>query len=97
MLRLAARWKIPRDVALAALSRDDRCIYCRREFGELGGPRGAVASWEHIVNDLTRVTLDNIGLCCVSCNSSKGVKALGLWLTSRYCTERGISSAVLRR
>ena len=37
-------------------------------------------------------TLQNIALCCVSCNSSKGSKALTVWLESKYCKVREISS-----
>jgi len=45
-------------------------------------------------------------LCCVGCNASKGIKDIEVWLASRYCSERGISShsvapvvkeAILRR
>jgi hypothetical protein len=32
-----------------------------------------------------------MSLCCRSCNSSKGVKPLDLWLESAYCKKRGIS------
>ena len=91
LLRTAARWKIPRDLAAVVIARDVRCIYCSREFGEPQGPRVECPSWEHIVNDESIVTVDNIGLCCVGCNASKGRKTLRLWLASDYCTNRGIS------
>lgn len=85
LIRTARRWKIPREVALAVLARDIRCVYCGHGFGELQGPRAAWRSWEHIVNDLALVNEDNIALCCVGCNASKGTKTLSAWLNSRYC------------
>lgn len=90
LLRTAARWKIPRELALAAIERDARCIYCGREFGEPQGPRAACPSWEHIENDESIVTPENIALCCVGCNASKGVKPLSTWLGTKYCADRGI-------
>ncbi len=91
LVRAAARWKVPRDLALAVLARDLRCIYCSRDFAaEMSGPRAGLASWEHIINDESIVTLENIALCCIGCNSSKGTKNLGDWLKSKYCQTRGI-------
>jgi hypothetical protein len=51
-----------------------------------------MSSWEHIVNDATIINADNIALCCVACNSSKGAKGLLNWLGSDYCKHKGISS-----
>lgn len=85
LIRTARRWKIPREMALAVIARDRCCVYCGHEFGEPQGPRAAWASWEHIVNDVALVNLENIALCCVGCNASKGTRALGAWLNSDYC------------
>ena len=54
------------------------------------GPRKAVATWEHIVNDQNIITRENIARCCAACNSSEGTKKLSDWLRSKYCKERGI-------
>ncbi|MGY8837888.1 hypothetical protein [Pseudoalteromonas nigrifaciens] len=51
----------------------------------------ASASWEHIINDASIITRENIALCCRGCNASKGQKTLSDWLESKYCKERGIS------
>ncbi len=91
LIRTAARWGIPRELALEVLARDVRCIYCGRGF-DLAGPRTGVPSWEHIVNDVSVVNAMNIALCCVSCNASKGTKTLEMWLKSDYCNVRGITS-----
>ena len=50
-----------------------------------------MATWEHIVNDAKIITRDNIARCCASCNASKGVKPLSVWLDSAYCKSRGIT------
>ena len=55
------------------------------------GPRKAVATWEHIVNDSSVVTHENIARCCVACYSSKGTKKLSDWRQSSYCKKRGIN------
>lgn len=91
LLRTAAKWQIPRELALTVIARDLRCIYCNRKFGEPQGPRASCPSWEHIVNDESIVNLSNIALCCVGCNASKGTKPLSLWLKSKYCSEHEIS------
>lgn len=96
LIRTAARWKIPRGIALIAIARDVRCIYCNRKFDvDLSGPRAGFASWEHIINDETIVTPENIALCCMGCNSSKGTKSLRDWLDSAYCQMRGINPATI--
>jgi hypothetical protein len=56
-----------------------------------GGSRRTVATWEHIINDASIVTPENIARCCVACNSSKGTKNLSDWMQSNYCKKRGIN------
>ena len=82
------RWNIPDWLEREVRGRDARCVYCRAEFGS---SHGSAASWEHIVNDATIVTRENIALCCVSCNASKGTRLLSDWLDSDYCRRRGIT------
>jgi len=53
--------------------------------------RGRRPSWEHIVNDERIVNRENIAICCISCNASKGAKELSVWLSSKYCVQRGIN------
>ena len=45
----------------------------------------------NIVNDIRINGVDNIALCCMSCNASKGAKLLEIWLESNYCIDRGIT------
>ena len=56
-----------------------------------GVSRKSVATWEHIINDASIITRENIARCCVSCNSSKGTKDLSDWLQSSYCKKKGIN------
>lgn len=48
-------------------------------------------TWEHIINDARIVNIDNIALCCCSCNASKGAKALATWINSNYCKKKKIT------
>jgi hypothetical protein len=89
------RWKIPLALEQLVRERDRACVYCRRGFGDLQSPRGTRPSWEHIVNDESLISADNVALCCISCNASKGAKPLRDWLSSTYCGDRGISAMTM--
>ena len=56
------------------------------------GSRRDVATWEHIINDASIVTLENIARCCNACNASKGAKTLRDWLGSDYCRRKGVTA-----
>lgn len=86
---MANRWGIPRWLEQEVLERDRACVYCGIMFGQLDAPRRTRPSWEHIVNDASIITRENIALCCIGCNASKGAKSLQAWFSSRYCDERG--------
>jgi hypothetical protein len=89
------RWGIPDALEKHVRRRDKRCIYCRiwlLDFPPSNGSRRAVATWEHIINDASIVTAENVARCCASCNSSKGTKRLSEWLASIYCARRGITA-----
>jgi hypothetical protein len=85
------RWNIPDWLEKEVMERDKSCIYCGVVFGFADARFGSRPSWEHILNDAGIITRENIALCCRSCNSSKGVKVLSVWLDSPYCKKRGIS------
>lgn len=84
------RWNIPAWLEAEVIARDTSCVYCGISFGACG-TRRSKASWEHIINDAKIINLDNIALCCMSCNSSKGAKLLADWLNSNYCAKKNIS------
>lgn len=88
---MANRWGIPKEVEDAVRLRDTTCVYCGIEFKNEDSSRKTKPSWEHIVNDIRIKGADNIALCCMSCNASKGSKTLIDWLTSDYCKSKAIS------
>jgi hypothetical protein len=87
------KWGIPAWLEREVRQRDKKCVYCGTPMLEslpADGSRKSVATWEHIINDARIVTRENIARCCASCNSSKGIKKLSLWIESSYCKRRGI-------
>jgi len=87
-------WGIPEWLEQEVRNRDKKCVYCgvvMLESVPQGSPRGQAATWEHIINDASIVTRENIARCCSSCNSSKGTKDLAVWIESPYCKKRGIN------
>ena len=89
------RWNIPRWLEAEVTARDTNCVYCRTPFALHDGPRRARQSWEHIVNDMRIITRENIALCCIGCNASKGARDLTVWLKSKYCMSRGITPSTV--
>ncbi len=88
---MANRWGIPKDVEDYVKQRDTKCVYCGVEFSEKNKSRKSKPSWEHIINDIRINGIDNITLCCMSCNASKGAKLLEDWLQSDYCKKKNIT------
>ena len=89
---MANNWNIPAWLEKEVRERDKKCVYCGIEFTSPSVARKSVASWEHIINDAKIITRENIALCCIGCNASKGQKQLSVWLQSQYCKNRGINS-----
>lgn len=89
---MANAWGIPLNIEELVLERDKRCVYCGCEFGT---ERAKKRSWEHIINDIRITTLDNIALCCVGCNASKGSKDLATWFYSDNARKRGVTSETI--
>jgi len=88
------KWNIPDWLEKEVRERDTNCVYCGVRLIEKMpscGPRRAAATWEHIINDASIVTRENIARCCVACNSSKGTKKLSDWLQSSYCKKHRIN------
>jgi len=87
-------WGIPNWLEKEVQERDKACVYCGIQMIEQmppSGPRRNVATWEHIINDASIISRENIARCCVACNSSKGSKKLADWIQSSYCKKRGIN------
>ncbi len=92
---MANRWGIPKEVENFVKERDLNCVYCRQEFTEKPETKKQKPSWEHIVNDIRINGIDNISLCCMSCNASKRAKLLEDWLESDYCKRNDINEATV--
>ncbi|HRG20348.1 MAG TPA: HNH endonuclease [Saprospiraceae bacterium] len=88
---MANRWGIPKDVEEYVKQRDLFCIYCGIPFVNLLLTYKTRPTWEHIINDIRINDIDNIALCCGSCNASKGAKKVQVWLASKYCASKGIT------
>ena len=89
---MANQWGIPKVVEDEVLSRDKPCVYCGAAFGT---DRKSMKSWEHIINDVSLCSPENIALCCIGCNASKGSKLLEDWISSPAAVRRGISQATI--
>ncbi|WP_066630054.1 hypothetical protein [Labilibacter marinus] len=88
---MANLWGIPNEVEKLVIKRDIKCVYCGIEFSHEKIPRKNKASWEHIINDIRLNREDNVALCCISCNASKGAKLIKEWFKSDYCKRKNIS------
>lgn len=88
---MANQWGIPLEVEILVRDRDKRCVYCGVDFNLSTESRKSKSSWEHIVNDIRINRENNIALCCISCNASKGAKSLEGWLKSDYSRKKGIT------
>lgn len=88
---MANNWNIPAWLEKEVRERDTVCVYCGNEFTSFQTSKKSAASWEHIINDVSIITSENIALCCCGCNASKGQKKLSIWLKSKYCQDRGIT------
>lgn len=89
---MANKWGIPIEVENFVKQRDEICVYCGVNFTSNNLSRKSKASWEHIVNDIRINGTNNIALCCMSCNASKGANLLEDWLNSDYCKKKGITA-----
>lgn len=88
---MANKWGIPDNVENFVKQRDAKCVYCGVAFSEGNCSRKHKPSWEHIINDIRINGTDNIALCCMSCNASKGAKLIEEWLQSDYCKKKNIT------
>ena len=89
---MANKWNIPNWLEMEIRERDKVCVYCGVQFMPAAVSRKSLPSWEHIINDATIISRENIALCCCGCNASKGQKQLSIWLQSKYCKDRNITS-----
>lgn len=88
---MANRWGISKEVEEFVKQRDLQCIYCGISFIDKIFNNKTRPTWEHIINDIRLNQVENIELCCGSCNASKGQKLLIEWLNGKYCVTKNIT------
>lgn len=88
---------LPPDELDKIRERDQRCVYCGIELTDHGS-KNPPSSWRTIEHFLNAPPWDgptNVGLCCNSCNSSKGRKLLLDWFATPYCLIKKISETTV--
>lgn len=86
---------IPADIESEIRARDVRCVYCGKVMVPTTNPaRADWATIEHLdhlppFKYRPGQTAADFAICCASCNSSRGAKAL-----SAFVKERGIADTV---
>jgi len=93
------RYGLPDDKVDAVRERDRRCVYCHKEMHKPSAsvPRKDWATIEHFNHIPPWDNPDTIGICCFSCNSSRGNKPILDWFRTKYCKERNITPTTVAR
>ncbi|MEM2138112.1 MAG: hypothetical protein QW568_03425 [Candidatus Anstonellaceae archaeon] len=89
---------IPNGELLKIRERDKNCVYCHKEmlYPFVSGRQGDCATIEHLNFDgpfywEDGLQIEDIVLCCGSCNSSRGTKKLSDWFRTKYCIDKNIN------
>ena len=89
---------IPDKVLAELIARDVACVYCHKImiYPYIAKNSKNSATIEHLNFDgpyhwSNGLQVEDIVICCGSCNPSRGTKTLPDWFKSRYCIERNIS------
>ena len=95
---MANKFGIPEKVEQKIRRRDRRCVYCRKRmiYPCSGNNRRDWATIEHFresgpfywADGLNGLKEEDLAICCLSCNSSRGKKGLLIWFKSQYCIDR---------
>jgi hypothetical protein len=94
---MSNKFGIPDEELKKIRARDKRCVYCHKKMIEpCSDIRRDWASIEHFNcngpfywND--ELQIEDIAYCCISCNSSRGVKKLSDWFKTKYCIKKNIN------
>jgi len=89
---------IPESELHKVRSRDKKCVYCHKKmiFPYDVNRRQDSATIEHLNFDgpfywNDGLQIEDIVICCGSCNSSRGIKKLQDWFKTKYCVEKNIN------
>lgn len=99
LLKRAAHWGVPPEVLRKIVGRDEVCIYCHKKmsYGSSVGTPKDKATIEHFSDNPDWYEEVDVGICCGSCNSSKGNKKLSVWFKAAYCIERSINEKTVAK
>lgn len=92
------KFGIPPEKLQKVRERDKICVYCHKEmvFPYNRKDHSNSATIEHLSPVppfywKDGMQIDNITICCGSCNSSRGIKELDKWFKTEYCLKRNIN------
>ena len=86
---------IPPEIEKKIRDDDKKCVYCQKEMKKFSkvGKRSDMATVEHFREKgpfywKEGLKEEDIGICCCSCNSSRGILKLSDWFGKPYCADR---------
>ena len=92
------RFGIPEKELAKIRERDKKCVYCHKEmvYPSVVSKKKDSATIEHLNYDgpfywKEGLEMQDLVICCGSCNSSRGDKKLKDWFKSPYCLSKGIN------
>ena len=99
LLKRGDYWGVPREVSRKIIERDTVCIYCleKMSYGSSIGTPKNKATIEHFSDDPDWYEEVDVGICCGSCNSSKGNKKLSDWFKKDYCLNNNINEKTVTK
>jgi len=95
---MANKFGIPNNELLKIRKRDKRCAYCHKKmiYPFISARQSDCATIEHLNFNgpfywKEGLQIEDIVICCGSCNSSRGVKKLSDWFKTKFCTSKNIN------
>ena len=98
------KFGIPENELMRIRARDKNCVYCHKSMINPynSNNHGDSATIEHLSPVppfywKEGMKIENIVICCGSCNSSRGIKKLIDWFKTKYCTDRNINEETVAK
>jgi len=95
---MSNKYGIPEEELNKIRARDKRCVYCHKEMLKHHNKKnqGDSPTIEHLNSDppfywKDGLKIEDVAICCGSCNSSRGIKKLSDWFTVKFCKDRKIN------
>lgn len=95
---MANKFGIPNKELLKIRARDKMCVYCKKVmiYPCVGNKQRDWATIEHLNFDgpfywNEGLQIEDVIICCGSCNSSRGIKKLPVWFRTEYCIVKNIN------